>query len=74
MPIHPGHVLQDAVGGINPNDVADALDITPDELHKLFEGRLPVSEPLAKRLESLLHFKADHWLAMQRQWDEARIT
>lgn len=72
MAIHPGHVLQDAVSGIDPADVAAALGIEQQELSKLYDARLPVSAQLASRLESLLHFKAEHWLTMQRQWDEAQ--
>lgn len=62
--IHPGEILEDELiaRGISTKDFAVQLGISLPSLISFLQGKLPVSNQLASKLEELLGIPSDLWL------------
>ncbi|MBB3005333.1 addiction module HigA family antidote [Paraburkholderia tropica] len=75
-PTHPGEILREDVIPalkLTPQEAAAQLNVPPDELARVLDGDAPVTAELAARIETWLGVDhggdAQHWLAMQAQYD-----
>lgn len=75
-PTHPGEVLREDVIPalkLTPQEAAAQLNVPLDELARVLDGSAPVAAELAARIEAWLGVDhggdAEHWLAMQAQYD-----
>ena len=57
--------------GILEHDLADALDVSPADLHALMEGRVAINLQLARRLADLLGASPQFWLARDYDYRES---
>ena len=75
-PPHPGEILKadviDALGLAVP-EAATRLAISQGELSEILAGRIAISTDLAVRLEQAGFSTAKSWLAMQSNFDMARV-
>lgn len=73
---HPGIYLLEEIEERNllKKDVAKALDLVPNNLSQLFNGKRNVSAHLAVKLEKYLGISAEYWYGLQSAYDlqEAR--
>jgi addiction module HigA family antidote len=71
-PIHPGEFLREdflVPGGISPDALAQAMDVSPDDVQALVEERLPITGDLALRLERALGSSAQFWMNLQAGYE-----
>ena len=71
-PAHPGEVIRELCLeplGLTVTDAAQALDVTRKTLSELLNGRAGISPAMALRLAKAFGTSAEHWLAMQQQYD-----
>jgi antitoxin HigA-1 len=71
-PAHPGEVIRDLCLeplGLSVTDAAKGLGVTRKALSELLNGHSGVSPEMAIRLEKAFGSTAEHWLAMQMQYD-----
>ncbi|MBN3813653.1 HigA family addiction module antitoxin [Paraburkholderia sp. Ac-20347] len=75
-PTPPGEILRlDVLPALKlaPQEAADQLGVQLDELVRVLDGDAPVTAELAARIETWLGVDhggdAQHWLAMQAQYD-----
>ena len=70
----PGETIKDILDSKKQTiaDLAKATDLTLDYLVDVIEGRSPITEDLAKKLESFLGSPAKFWLKRQDNYDSDR--
>lgn len=70
----PGETIGDMLEeqGLNPEALADDLNIELEELSQLLQGEAPLTQQLASGLARRLGFSADFWLRREAQYQEAR--
>jgi antitoxin HigA-1 len=71
-PMHPGEVIRDVCLeplGLSVTAAAKGLGVTRKALSELVNGHSGVSPDMAIRLEKAFGSTAEHWLAMQMQYD-----
>ena len=71
-PAHPGEVIRDLCLeplGLTVTAAAEGLGVTRKALSELLNGHAGVSPEMAIRLEKAFGSTAEHWLAMQTQYD-----
>lgn len=69
--LHPGAYLRTVIDyeDLNILKVANDLNLKIDELNKLIEGDLDITEDMAKGLASITNVKKDTWVELQNIWD-----
>ncbi len=74
-PAHPGEILQEglAVRGLTANALALKLRVPANRLTEILNGKRGVSAETALRLSRYLGHSAAFWLALQSQYDLARV-
>ena len=78
-PIHPGEVLGEVYmkpfhPPITVNELADSIDVSPQELAKLLVGSRPVTTTLAARLAMRFRTTTGYWLGLQALYDTRSQT
>lgn len=71
-PAHPGEVVRDLCMeplGLSVTAAASGLGVTRKTLSELLNGHAGISPEMAVRLEKAFGSTAEHWLAMQSQYD-----
>jgi addiction module HigA family antidote len=75
-PTHPGEILREDILPalkLTPQEAADQLGVSLDDLVRVLDGNASVTAGLAGRIEAWLGRDtggdAEHWLAMQAQYD-----
>jgi addiction module HigA family antidote len=71
-PPHPGEVIRDVCLvplGVTVTAAAEGLGVTRKALSELLNGHSGVSPDMAIRLAKAFGSTAEHWLAMQMQYD-----
>jgi len=68
---HPGEFLLEEIEerGILKKDLAQALEISPNNLSLLFAGKRNISVQLALKIGKLLGTSAEYWHGMQTAFD-----
>lgn len=73
---HPGIYLLEEIEQreLLKKDVAKALDLLPNNLSQIFNGKRNISAQLAIKLEKYLGVSAEYWYGLQNAYDlhEAR--
>ncbi len=74
-PAHPGELVAEMIDELaRPiTEVADALGISRQMLHKLIAAKCAVTPEMAVRLEKVLGSTRETWLRMQMNFDLAHI-
>jgi len=71
-PPHPGEIIREVCLvplGLSVTSAAEGLGITRKALSELLNGHSGVSPEMAIRLAKAFGSTAEHWLAMQMQYD-----
>jgi len=73
-PIHPGEVLSEVYmksldPPLNVTELANAIDVPPQELTRFITGKRPVTMPLASRLAMRFGTTTIYWLGLQALYD-----
>ena len=71
-PPHPGEIIRDQCLeplGLSVTQAAAGLGVTRKALSELLNGHSGVSPEMAIRLSKAFGSTAEHWLAMQMQYD-----
>ena len=70
-PVHPGEVIADLLEDleINSIDFAQKLDVSPDTVEAIIQGRLSVTTDMAIRLGKALGNGPQLWLNLQQKVD-----
>jgi addiction module HigA family antidote len=70
-PVHPGEVIADLLDDLEMTtiDFARKLDVTPDTVEAIIQGRLPVTVDMAIRLGKALGNGPQLWLNLQQKVD-----
>ena len=70
-PVHPGEVIADLLEDLEMNsiDFAQKLDVSPDTVKAIIQGRLPVTTDMAIRLGKALGNGPQLWLNLQQKVD-----
>jgi addiction module HigA family antidote len=70
-PVHPGEVIADLLEDLEMTtiDFAQKLDVTPDTVEAIIQGRLPVTVDMAIRLGKALGNGPQLWLNLQQKVD-----
>jgi addiction module HigA family antidote len=76
-PIYPGEVIADLLEDLEMTtiDFAQKLDVSPDTVEAIIQGRLPVTVDMAIRLGKALGNGPQLWLNLQHKldiWDTIR--
>jgi len=82
-PIHPGEVLAEVY--LKPSEppmtvesAAAGIDVSPDEVRALIEGRRDITITLALRLADLCRTTTEYWVGLQETYDrqlaDARVS
>lgn len=71
--VHPGVILREeaAARGLIGNALALKLRVPPQRIQEIMAGRRAISPDTALRLARFLGIEAEHWLAMQANYDLA---
>jgi addiction module HigA family antidote len=71
--VHPGTILKDELEeiGIAPADFARQIDIPPDRVSDIIDGREPVTGDTALRLGHWFGNEPAFWMNLQTQFDVA---
>jgi addiction module HigA family antidote len=72
-PIHPGEILAEelAVLGVSANALARALDVPPNRVTEILNGKRAVTADTALRLARYFGTSAKFWLNLQQSYDLA---
>lgn len=72
---HPGYYVEDIIEelGISQAEFALRMGTTPKTLSQLVNGRINISNDLAKKLSMMLGSSVDGWLNLQKKYDEKLI-
>jgi addiction module HigA family antidote len=70
-PVHPGEVIADLLEDLEMTtiDFAQKLDVAPDTVEAIIQGRLPVKVDMAIRLGKALGNGPQLWLNLQQKVD-----
>jgi addiction module HigA family antidote len=70
-PVHPGEVIADLLEDLEMTtiDFAQKLDVDPDTLKAIIQGRLPLTVDMAIRLGKALGNGPQLWLNLQQKVD-----
>lgn len=70
-PVHPGEVIADLLEDLEMTaiDFAWKLDVSPDTVEAIIQGRLPVTADIAIRLGKALGNGPQLWLNLQQKVD-----
>jgi addiction module HigA family antidote len=76
-PVHPGEVIADLLEDLDMTtiDFARKLDVSPDTVEAIIQGRIPVTVDMAIRLGKALGNGPQLWLNLQQKvdiWDTIR--
>lgn len=71
-PVHPGIILQAALGEMNVTEAADHLMVTRTTLSQILNGHAGISAGMALRLERLFGNPGEFWLDLQKQYELAQ--
>lgn len=74
-PPHPGEGIKDDIEalGFTTAEVAEALGVSRQQLHRVLAGTSAISAEMAVRLEAVIGSTADHWLQLQANYDLAQV-
>ncbi|KPC53096.1 HigA family addiction module antitoxin [Amantichitinum ursilacus] len=72
VPVHPGQVLQQWLGGVDLVYAARRTSISQTMLLRVFEGRADITPLMALRLSDSLGTSRAFWLRLQMEWDLAQ--
>lgn len=71
-PTFPGQILKSAYLdplGLTADELADAINISADEIRQILAGESKVSADIAIRLSCCLNTSPEFWLGLQINWD-----
>lgn len=74
MPVHPGAVLRERYlhpRGMSADDLADALGVYDQVMHRIVTEQAPVSHLMAGKLSRHLGTTAEFWIELQSSHDSA---
>ena len=68
IPVAPGEILEEKLGemGMSKEEFAQRSGLRIEAVELLFVGRLPITESLAKTLESITQIPVDNWIRYER--------
>jgi antitoxin HigA-1 len=71
-PIHPGEILTDELQEINITiaDLAQQLDVSPELINNLVEGKQDITVELAAKLSQYFGTSSELWLNLQKSYEE----
>jgi addiction module HigA family antidote len=69
-PIHPGEILADelAARALSPDELASAIGVPPDSLHRLLAGQENLTPATAHHLASYFGTSPDFWMSLQSSY------
>ncbi len=72
-PIHPGEILRDEMAelALSANALARLLDVPPNRISEILNGRRGISADTALRLARFFGTTAQFWLNLQQSYDLA---
>lgn len=72
-PIHPGEILAGELAelGLSANGLARALDVPPNRVTEILNGKRAISADTALRLSRYFGTSAKFWLNLQQSYDLA---
>ena len=75
MAFHPGYYVAEIIEdmGISQAEFALRMGTTAKTLSKLVNGRISISDDLAKKLSAMLGISVDFWLNIQKEFDKKVI-
>jgi addiction module HigA family antidote len=71
-PVHPGEMLLEEFMkplGLIPSEVARRLDVPPNRISQLIQGKRALTADTALRLERYLGWPARMWMQIQAEYD-----
>lgn len=68
-PPHPGLVLREYLGAIEPAEAARRLGVSSDAILRVLNGDAPISADLSVRLAEALGTHAGFWVGLQTDYD-----
>jgi addiction module HigA family antidote len=70
-PVHPGEVIADLLEDLDMTtiDFARKLDVSPDTVEAIIQGRIPVTVDMAIRLGKALGNGPQLWINLQQKVD-----
>ena len=74
MPVHPGAVLRERYlhpSGMSADDLADALGVYDQVMHRIVAEQAPVSHLMASKLSRHLGTTTEFWIELQSSHDSA---
>ena len=71
-PVHPGEILGEELEelGVSAEDLADALDVSPERVVAILAEQDGVSEDIALGLSGYFGTTAQFWLNLQASYEE----
>jgi len=74
-PVHPGTILCEYMGDtIDVTTLSSRLGMTPTELETFIAGGSAVTNAMAQKLaDTFPNTQPDLWIALQRQFNEAKL-
>jgi len=70
--VHPGEVLDDYLDayGMTPHELADRTGLTAEIIHNIIEGKAPITNEIALKLECPLGRPAHFWSNLEQQFQK----
>ncbi len=71
-PVHPGQVLSEGYlkeNGITISEMAEALNISRNEMGSIVNGKKPVTNEIAIKLAKVVGNTPDVWIRLQSKYD-----
>ena len=71
-PFHPGEILREDFMrpfAIGPDQLAQALNLPPSEIHGILNGVTPITPDTARRLGTHFRVAPETWLTLQADYD-----
>ena len=72
-PPHPGAMIRELwMEGMSVEAAADRLDVNPDDLKRLLDGRCSISPAVALKMAAAGWSNAPYWMRIQAYYDLAQ--
>ena len=70
-PVHPGEILRDEIdaAGVSAGALSEALDVPPNRVSMIVEGRQGITADTALRLARYFGTTPQLWLNLQQTWE-----
>ena len=70
-PIHPGEVLADELeeSGLSPKKLADVIEVPPNRLYQLIDGKRSMTADTALRLGQYFGMSPNFWMNLQTAYE-----